>query len=567
MSAGDAQVETSERTAWLPVGTWIREANAASITGDLVAGFTLAAYVLPAGLGDASLANLPAQAGLYACLMSALVFWLFCSSRRTAVTVTSAISLLVGTSLGQLADGDAARFWALASCTALLVGVFSLITWITNAGVIVSFVSESVLLGFKCGIAFVLASTQLPKLFGFGAGHGGFWHNAHHFFAHLGDTNGTALMIGGSALGVLVLGKLFVPRKPVALVVVVLGIAASSLLGLGDRGVKMLGEVPQGFPTIGLPAVQWDDLNELLPLALSCFMLGAVETVAIGRMFASKHRQRFDANNEFLALSAANLASGLGQGFPVAGGMSQSLVNESAGAKTPLSGLFSAIIILLVVLFFTSLLKNLPAPVLAAVILVAVTGLVQRAQLKRVRDFSKEEYLVCVVAFVGVLASGVLRGVLVGAALSLALLIRRASRPYVTELGRIPGTDNFGDRERDPEFLQEPGVLACRVEGGICYFNVEHTKDRILHLLSRCREPRLAVIQMATVPAVDLAGAEMLLELRHELSDRGIELALVEARGRVRDTLRRAGFEMPDGTASRQRSVALAIAARSPQKG
>src|SRR5438445_1439799 len=272
-----SESQPAARRAWyniFPVLTWLRAYQPKWLRADLIAGVTLAAYLMPAGLADASLANLPPEAGLYACLFSGLVFWLFCSSRHTAITVTSAISVLVGASLGDLAGGDPSRFWALASCTALIVGVLGLIAWVAKAGVIVNFISESVLVGFKCGIALFIASTQLPKLFGFKVGHGDVWERSSHFFSHLGETNTASLLLGLGALAVLLFGKRFLKNKPVALFVVIAGIVAAASMDLGSLGVKLLGEVPQGLPPFGLPAVHVCDLQDLLPLALGCFLLG-----------------------------------------------------------------------------------------------------------------------------------------------------------------------------------------------------------------------------------------------------------------------------------------------------
>ena len=246
---------------------------------------------------------------------------------------------------------------------------------LAKAGAIVCFISDGVMVGFKCGLALFLASTQLPKLCGFPGSQGDFWENSAHILKNLSETNPASLTIGVAALTVLVLGKMFLPNKPVALFVVVGGILASSLLSLDMRDVKLLGEVPQGLPAVGLPAIYWSDLKDLLPLAFACFLLAAVETAAVGRTFAAKHGGRLDANQEFVALAAANLAAGLGQGFPASGGMSQSAVNEGGGARTPLSGAIAASVILGVVLLLSPLLQPLPQPVLAAVVLVAVAGL------------------------------------------------------------------------------------------------------------------------------------------------------------------------------------------------
>jgi high affinity sulfate transporter 1 len=559
-ATNEAAVGRSWLTRAVPAFSWLRDYGGAWLRPDVAAGITLAAYLLPAGLGDASLAGLPPEAGLYACLFSGLVFWLFCSSKHTAITVTSAISLLLGTTLGPMADGDVTRYRALAVLTAFLVGVLAFIAWAIRAGVIVSFISETVLIGFKTGVALVLAATQLPKLFGFKGGHGNFWENLHHFLTHLGDTHLPSLTIGLSALFILILGKRFLKNKPVALFVVVGGILAATLLHLGDRGVKMLGELPSGLPTMGLPRVNTDDLNQVLPLAMACFLLGAVETVAIGRMFASKHGYRLDANQEFLGLSAANMAAALGQGFAVSGGMSQSLVNESGGARTPLSGLIAALIILIVTLFFSSLLHNLPQPVLAAVVLMAVTGLFKLAAFQRLWRFSRSEFAVAFVATLCVLGSGILNGVLIGAVLSIILLLRRASRPHVAVLGRVPNTQLFGDIERNPENTVEDGVLVFRVDSAILYFNADFIRERFLALVNTQQPPvKLAVWCLATTVHIDLAGAEMLEQLHADLHSRGIEFALAEARGLVREELRAAGLEETFGAIRENATIAPII--------
>jgi high affinity sulfate transporter 1 len=545
---------------WLPALGWLRTYDRGWLRGDVVAGITLAAYLVPAGLGDASLANLPPESGLYACLFGGLVFWLFCSSRHTVITVTSAISLLIGASLGEIAGGDTTRFGALAAATALLVALIASLGWLAKAGAIVNFISESVMTGFKCGVALFLASTQLPKLFGFHGAHGSFWENSGHFLKHLHETNPASLTIGGAALALLVLGKVFLKNKPVALFVVIGGIVAASLLGLETRGVKLLGAVPQGLPSIGLPAIRWADLNQLLPLALACFMLGAVETAAIGRMFTARHGGRLDANQEFLALAAANLAAGLGRGFPISGGMSQSVVNEGGGARTPLSGAFAAGIVLVVVLFLSGLLRTLPQPVLAAVVLVAVAGLFKLSTLKELWRGDRPEFVVAMAALLGVLTSGLLRGVLIGAILSLAQLLRAASRPHVAFLGRIPGTRRFSDRERHPDNELIPGVLIVRPESALVYFNVDHVCETILdRVRAEPAPPRLVVLDLSAAPRVDLQSAHTLGGLADELAVAGTRFQAVEARSTVRDRLRDVGVDSKLGGINRFTTVADAI--------
>lgn len=539
---------------------WLRSYQPSWLRADFVAGLTLAAYLLPAAIGDATLANLPPEAGLYACLFGGLAYWLFCSSRHTSITVTSALSLLVGSSLGPLAGGDPARMHALAACLALLVAGLGLVARLARAGFFVGFISETVLIGFKTGIACVLAGTQLPKLFGFHGSHGDFWERMRHFFAHLSETNGTALAVGGVALAALVAGKSLWPSKPTALFVVVAGILVARWLDLGARGVEELGEVPHGLPTLGLPDVRWTDLNELLPLALACFLLAAVETSAIGRTFARKHGYDLDPDREFLALGAANLAAGLGSGYPVSGGMSQSVVNESAGARTPVSGLVAALVILAVALFFTDLLADLPQPVLAAIVLSAVTSLVQLKALRRLWRAHRSEFTVAVLALLGVLGSGILRGVLIGAIVSIFLLLRRAARPHVAFLGRIPGMERYSDLKRSPENEPLPGALLVRVEGPILYFNVEAIRESVEEGLRSAPDPvRFVGWDLSSSAYVDMAGAEMLSVLHDELAARGVRLALVEARSEVRDMLRAEGLEQKFGHISRRASLAEAV--------
>ena len=479
---------------------------------------------------------------------------------RIWITVTSAISLLIGASLGEISGGDTSRFGALAAGTALLVALIAFIGWFIKAGALVNFISESVMTGFKCGVALFLASTQLPKLFGIHGAHGSFWINSANFFKHLQEANPASLVIGGIALAVLIAGKIFLKHKPVALVVVIGGIIAASVFALESRGVKLLGTVPEGLPPIGMPSIHWHDLNELLPLAFACFLLGAVETAAIGRMFAAKNGGKFDANQEFLALAASNLAAGLGRGFPISGGMSQSLVNEGGGARTPLSLLLAAGMILIVVLFFSHLLSALPQPVLAAIVLVAVAGLFKLSTLKQLWREDRPEFLVATAAIAGVLTSGLLRGVLIGAMLSLVQLLRAASRPHVAFLGRIPGTRRFSDRERHPDNELIPDVLIFRPESGLVYFNVDHVCETILHRVeAEPTKPRLVVVDLSAAARVDLQSAFALGIMADEITAKKIRFQAVEPRSSVRDRLRRQGVESKLGGIDRFTTVADAI--------
>lgn len=548
--------------AWVPGIGRLKEYRPGVLRADVIAGITLAAYLIPAGMGDASLAGLSPEAGLYACLFSGLVFWLFCGSKQTAITVTSAISILLGTTLGSMAGGDPARLGALAACTALLVAAYALIAWVLRAGAIVNFISETVLIGFKAGIALYLCGTQLPKFLGFKGAHGSFWERSWHIVTHAQETSLVAAAVGGCALLTLILGSLFLKNKPVALFVVIGGIAATAIFHLDRAGLPTLGAVPQGLPRLGLPAVSWADLDQLLEVSLACFLLAAVETAAIGRTFAAKHGGRFDANQEFLALAAANVGAGMGQGYPVSGGMSQSLVNDGAGARTPISGLIAAIAVACVVLFLTGPLSMLPQTVLAAIVLMAAAGLVKVKAIKQLWRVDRAEFFIGFAAFLGVLNGGILRGVFIGSLISILWLLHQASRLRVSFLGRIPGSGRYSDMERHPDNEPTPGALICRPEGSIVYFNAGYVHDSVMNRFrADAARPSLIIFDLSASPRVDIAGSEMLIRLAKELAAEGAKMRIVEARSSVRDRLRTMGIEEQIGRIDRFSTVADAVAA------
>ncbi len=523
---------------------WMRSVTGATLRADLVAGLMLAAYMVPAALADAAIAGLPPQAGLHACIFAGAIFWLFSGSSRTVVTVTTGLSLLLGQTVAEMSGGDPARHAALIAAATLWAGAFAALGWALGAGVLARFVSETVMLGFTCGLALHLAAAQLPKLLGF-AGHGeDFIDRVVHLVLHVGETNLASLLLGSAALAALLVGKALAPTRPVALVVVVAGIVAGAVFDLVPRGVSLVGAVPQGLPMPGLPDLSRADLRDTLPVGLACFLLAIVETSAVARMFARREGQRYDAGRDMLALAAANLAAGLGRGLAVSGGSSQSVVNDEAGARTPLSGLFAAAVLLVVAVSLTGLLATLPQPVLAAMVLAAVTGLIDIKGLVRAWRFRRSEGLVALAALVGVLAAGLLQGVLIGATLSVVLMLRSALRPAVAELGRVPGTEIFADLAHRPDAERQPGVLVLRCRSAVLYMNAEHVMDATQALLAARPDPvHRVVFDMTAVTALDLPGAEMFLELRRALADRGIALVLAGLRDTEAATLAQAGYD------------------------
>ncbi len=546
--------------AAFPPAQWLPSYKLPWLPRDMIAGVTLAAYGIPVSLAYATLAGLPPQYGIYCYLIGGLFYALFGSSKQLAIGPTSAISMLVGVTVAGMAAGDPNRWVDIAALTAFVIGIMCILAWLLRLSSLVNFISETILLGFKAGAALTIAMTQLPKLFGVKGG-------GEHFFERVGilagqipDTNLAVLAFGLVALALLLLGEKFLPGRPIALLVVVLSIVVLSVTSLGALGFKVVGALPTGLPEFRIPELRLRDVDGVIPLAFACMLLAYVESVSAARALAQSHGDEVNPRQELLGLGAANLGAAFFQAYPVAGGLSQSAVNDKAGAKTPLALVFASGTIALCLLFLTGLLANLPNVVLAAIVLVAVKGLINIPELHHVWRTSRFEFIVSMVAFVAVLILGILKGVVVAVLVSLLLLIWRAAKPHVAFLGKIPGTRDFSDMERHPDNESIPGVLVFRVDASILYFNVEHVRDCVRQRIRAINEaPKLVVCDLSLSPAIDLAGARMLLNLYSELQDKGIKFRLVDAHADVRDLLRKEGLEEKIGYLGRRIIVADAI--------
>ncbi|BCG04789.1 DNA repair protein HhH-GPD (plasmid) [Paraburkholderia sp. PGU19] len=534
-------------TGWreiFPPAQWLSTYQWRWLSADAVAGVTLAAYGIPVSLAYATLAGLPPQYGIYCYLVGGLFYAVFGSSRQLAIGPTSAISMLVGVTVADMAGGDPARFASIAALTAVLIAVMCLVAWIFRLSSLVNFISETILLGFKAGAALTIALTQMPKLFGVKGGGEQFFERVTILVGQLPDTQLVVLIFGIAALALLLLGEKFLPGRPVALFVVVLSIVLLTVTPLREMGFKIVGTLPTGLPEFHFPALRVRDVDGIIPLAFACLLLSYVESVSAARAIAQKNGYEIDPRQELLGLGAANLAAGFFQGYPVAGGLSQSSVNDKAGAKTPLSLVFASIAIGLCLLFLTGLLTNLPNVVLAAIVLVAVKGLVDIRELRHVWRVSRYEFLVSMLAFAAVLQFGILKGVIFAVLASMLLLIRRAAHPHVAMLGRIPGTRLYSDVERHPDNEAVPGVLMFRVEASLLYFNTEHVRATVWkHIRSSAVPVKLVICDLSSSPAVDIAGARMLAALQADLAKGGMRLRIVAAHADARDILRAEGLE------------------------
>ena len=542
---------------YLPPAVWLVEYKAAWLAGDFIAGVTLAAYAIPVSLAYAGLAGLPPQAGIYGYLMGGLGYALLGSSRQLAVGPTSAVSLMVGGTVAAMAGGNVEHFAQIASLAGFTVALLCLIAWFLRLSILVRLISDSILVGFKAGAGLTIIMTQLPSLFGVSSDGQNFFERAALLASHLGQTNFLVLTLGAIAILALMLGDRFLPGRPVALGVVALAIVTASVFGLPALGVPTTGEVPGGLPFLAGPAMRLRDVEGLFPLAAGCLLLAYVEGVSAARTLAAKHGYTVDPRQEFLGIGAANLAAALGHGYPVAGGLSQSAVNDKAGARTPLALVFASLTLALCLLFLTGLLANLPKAVLAAVVLTAVIGLIDVAGLFRMWRISKLDFYAATIALAGVLLLGILQGILLAALASVLMLLARASQPHVAFLGRIPGTNSYSDIARHPENEPLRGLIAFRPEASLLYVNADSILESVLE---RVRKPapsdvRLVICDLSASPYIDLAGSRMLHQLHGQLASRDIALRIVGARGRVRDLLRAEGIDEKVGGLDRLQTL------------
>lgn len=540
----------------IPSLIWVKSYNLHTGFKDAISGFTLAAYAIPVAMAYAMLAGLPPQYGIYGYLIGGVFYAIFGTGMQLAIGPTSAISLLIGTTIATMADGDTGRWIAIASLTALLVAIFSILAYIFKLSSIINFISESVLLGFKAGTALTIAITQLPKLFGIKGGGSGFFDKAGILINNIPEINNLVLLFGVTAIILLLAGERFFPGRPIAFLLVIASILIVSAASLTDYNFRVTGYMPSGLPDFRLPSLRFIDIDGVIPFAFACFLLMYIESVAAARTLAQEGGYEINPHQELLALAAANLATAFGQGYPVSGGLSQSVVNCKAGARTPGSLIFASVAITLCLLFLTRFIKNLPDVMLAAILLVAIRGLFDIKGLKRLWKVSRREFAVAIVAFLGVIIFGILKGVIFAAVASLILLIRAVSDPHIAVLGRIPGTRRYTDIERHPDNETISGFLIFRVEASILYFNADNIKNGLWDIIRESEtELKTVIWDLSTSPFVDISGARLIKSLYLDLKARGISFKIADAHADVRDILRHEEIEHLLGHISRKVSV------------
>ena len=516
------------------------------LRGDLIAGLTVCAILVPQALAYASIARVSPVVGLYAAPGALLLYAALASSRVLVVGPMAASAALSAATVADLVGPGDERFAAFTAALALAAGLAALVAGLLRLGFLADFISGPVLKGLIIGLALTIIIGQLPKLFGIAPGSGDFFEQAWHLVTHLGDTQGTALLVGTLSLAVIVGLRRRAPGVPGPLVAVTGAIAAVKAFGLD---VRTVGSIASGLPTLGLPDVGLGDSARLAGGAVGVMLIAFTEGLGAAKTFAADRDPRIDANRELIALGGANLAAGLSSGMVVSGSLSKTAVNASAGARTQVSGLLAAALTVVVLLFLTAPFADLPEATLAAVVIAAVVDLVDvRALIELYDTYTKRlgrqfgwvarpDFLAALAALLGVTIFGTLPGLFIGIGASLLLLVYRASRPYVAVLGHTPGPDGaYHDVERHEDARSPDGVVILRVESGLYFANAENVRSRILEVGVAPRV-RAVILDAETIPFVDVSAARMLVSAHAQLQTRGVRLVVARAVGQVRDVI------------------------------
>lgn len=528
----------------LPIAGWLPRYDRRFLRMDVIAGATVWGLLVPESIAYAGLAGLEPQAGLYALLATLAAYAVFGTSRHLIAGPTSAAAVLLASSVGDLASPGAAEYAADAAALVLFCGGLFLVAGLLRLGFIAQFLSRPVMKGFVFGLAIFVTVSQLPKLFGIEKGDGNTIAQLVHLLGHLGDANAATFAIGAGTLGLLFASERLAPRVPGGLVALVLGIAVSDILGLSAHGVAVVGEVPSGLPTPGVPDIDGGDVGALIAAAGGLMLVIYSESLGAAQTFAAKHGYEIDPNQELIALGVANAGSGALGGLAGGGSLSQSAVNESAGARSEISPLVAAALIVVTVLLLTPLFKNLPEAVLAALIIHAVSPLMDVAELRRYYAERRVEFWLALATLVAVITLGVLPALTIGVTAMLLLVIRHASQPHVAELGRVPGVPGaYGSLRIHPGYEPVPGMLVLRLETPVLYTNAAPVVHRIKQLVGEADPtPAAVILEAGGTDRLDITSAELLGQLVADLHSAGVDLALADVHAPVLRMARRSGL-------------------------
>jgi len=542
-------------TAWLPAYSreWLRP--------DLIGGLTSWGVMVPVAMAYAGLAGVPPEVGLVTAFTALAAYAVFGTSRHLKVTTSSTMAIMSASVVGGMTSGDPATYLALTAALALMVGVILIAGGIARLGFISDFLSKPVVTGFVFGLAITIIVGQLPKLFGVPGTSDNIFQQLAQLAGYLPPANWYTLAVGGGALLLILVLRRISRRIPGALVALVLGIAAASLLPLAEYGVSLVGEVSTGVPLPGLPGISLLSIPLLAAGAAGIVFLAVGESIGAGRAYAERHHYEIDPDQELVALGAANVASGLFGGFTADASLSQTATGETAGAKSQLSSIVTAVLIFATAVLLAPLFKNLPNAVLGAIVIAAVLTLMDVGEMRRYFRWRRTDFALATAALVGVITTTVLVGLMIAVLLSVVLLLYRASRPYVAVLGKLGGVQaTYADVGRHPNAKQIAGLLILRLDAPLYFFNSNVARRQILDLVAASDpQPRAIVLDIGASADFDVTTADMLQALVKELRSRSIDVLLAQVKGAVRDRMRRTGLMELVGEDRIYLSIAAAV--------
>ena len=511
-------------------------------SADLVAGLSVAAVALPVGIAYAQLGGFPPIVGIYSAILPLVAYALFGTSRQLMVNPDAASVAIVMSTIAPLAAGNPERYLDLSIALAFFTGIFLIIGGLGGLGVIANFLSRPILIGYLNGIALSIIIGQVGTLLGYEVPSGGFFRMLADAATHISETHVPTAVIGISTIVALRLMKRFLKRVPAPLIATIVGIAAVYFLGLHSEGVKVLGFVPAGFPAPHIPVIHKDHVLPLLAGAGGLMLVSFCSMMTTARGFAAKNGYTLDVNREMTALGVCDIASGLSSGFVVSGADSRTAVADSSGGKSQMMGIVAAIVMALILLFFTAPLAYVPTTVLAAILITSAMGLFDFASLRRFYPLSKPEFRQCVIAMLGVMTIGVLPGVVVAVALAILNLIRHASKPNDEVLGLIRGSEGIYAGAAADGAQMVPGLVIYRFNSGIVFFNADRFKEQVRNAIASTEPtPSWVLFDAGASPVLDVTGADAIGDLHRELSQQGIVFAVARASGIFRVMMDRSG--------------------------
>lgn len=530
---------------YIPILSWLPNYDRNNLHGDMSAGLTVGVMLIPQGMAYAMLAGLPPIYGLYASLVPLFLYAIFGTSRQLAVGPVAMVALMVAAGVSSLADPGTDEYITLAILLAFMIGVIQFSMGVLRMGFLVNFLSHPVITGFTSAAAIIIGFSQLQHLLGISLPRTNQIHEiVYHAIRNIGNINIPTFLLGVTGIAVIMYLKKWKKTFPAQLIAVVIGILTVWLLGLYDKGVRIIGDVPDGLPSFAVPVIDIDTMKSLLPIALAISLVSFMESIAVAKAMVQRHRDyKLDSNQELIGLGAANIGGAFFQSFPVTGGFSRTAVNDQAGAKTGLTSIISASLIGITLLFLTPLFTYLPNAILAAVILVAVFGLIDIKEMRFLWNTKREDFAMLAITFLATLFIGIEEGIATGVVISLVMVVYRSTKPHVAVLGKLPGTNTYRNIKRFPQAEERDDVLIIRFDSQLYFANVEYFKETLRKLEEEKDAPlKLVIIDAASITSIDASGIHALKEIIDVYKKHGITLYLTGVIGPVRDALSRAGI-------------------------